>query len=205
MRRAAIWTACGIGTIGLGFAGSATAQTPPSHGPFLTEAPNLLRLTKVKGLGVIGLDHTRVGDIQDLVIDRDGRVQAVVIGVGGLLGLGEKSVAVPFADLLWNTGNVTRDGPSGSTPAGVAGRQKDAPPAHPEHMPGAAVGNEVLSSTSEGRGGQVTPESGPTAAAAKAPEASATTLLVPADGSLEHAEVHLSRSQLQAAPAFRFR
>lgn len=204
MRRAAIWAACGAGAIGLGLAGPAVAQAPQSPGPFLTEAPNLLRLTKVKGLGVIGLDHTGVGPIQDLVMDRDGHVQAIVIGVGGFLGIGEKSVAVPFADVLWNTGNVTREGPSGSTPPGMAGQQKDAPPANPERMPGATVGNEVLSSTSEGRGGQTNPESGPTATA-KALEESATTLLVPADGSLERAEIRLSRSQLQAAPAFRFR
>ncbi|HEX5777850.1 MAG TPA: PRC-barrel domain-containing protein, partial [Xanthobacteraceae bacterium] len=40
-----------------------------------------------------------IGTIEDLIIGQDGRVQAVVIGVGGFLGLGEKSVAVNFGAL----------------------------------------------------------------------------------------------------------
>ncbi|KQT66105.1 MULTISPECIES: PRC-barrel domain-containing protein [unclassified Aureimonas] len=40
-----------------------------------------------------------IGDVNDLVIGKDGQIAAAVIGVGGFLGLGEKNVAVPFADL----------------------------------------------------------------------------------------------------------
>ena len=32
-------------------------------------------------------------------MDRTGKVEAVVIGVGGFLGIGEKSVAVPFNEI----------------------------------------------------------------------------------------------------------
>ena len=38
-----------------------------------------------------------MGDINDLVIDKDGKVSAIVVGVGGFLGIGEKNVAVPFS------------------------------------------------------------------------------------------------------------
>jgi sporulation protein YlmC with PRC-barrel domain len=41
-------------------------------------------------------DGTDIGDINDMVIDRNGMVQAVIIGVGGFLGIGEKDVAIPF-------------------------------------------------------------------------------------------------------------
>lgn len=41
----------------------------------------------------------KIGSINDLVIDRDGRVAAIVIGVGGFLGIGEKNVGVPFQDV----------------------------------------------------------------------------------------------------------
>jgi hypothetical protein len=32
----------------------------------------------------------------DVLMDRDGKVTALIVGVGGFLGLGEKDVAVPF-------------------------------------------------------------------------------------------------------------
>jgi sporulation protein YlmC with PRC-barrel domain len=41
-------------------------------------------------------DAGSLGDVNDLVLSKDGRVQAVVIGVGGFLGIGDKNVAVPF-------------------------------------------------------------------------------------------------------------
>ncbi len=47
-----------------------------------------------------------IGDLNDLVIDKDGKIAAVVIGVGGFLGLGEKNVAVDF-DQLQNNGGVS--------------------------------------------------------------------------------------------------
>lgn len=59
-----------------------------------------------------------VGDINDLIFARNGKVKAAVIGVGGFLGLGEKNVAVPLdkitmtrdqnGDMKLTTG-VTRD------------------------------------------------------------------------------------------------
>ena len=36
-----------------------------------------------------------IGDINNLVVAKDGSVDAVIIGVGGFLGMGEKNVAVP--------------------------------------------------------------------------------------------------------------
>ena len=40
-----------------------------------------------------------IGNVSDLLFDKSGRIVTVVIGVGGFLGIGEKSVAVPFASL----------------------------------------------------------------------------------------------------------
>jgi hypothetical protein len=37
-----------------------------------------------------------VGDINDVRIDNSGKVAAVIVGVGGFLGLGEKNVALAF-------------------------------------------------------------------------------------------------------------
>jgi sporulation protein YlmC with PRC-barrel domain len=40
-----------------------------------------------------------VGDINDVRIDRNGKIAAVIVGVGGFLGLGEKDVALPYEQL----------------------------------------------------------------------------------------------------------
>jgi sporulation protein YlmC with PRC-barrel domain len=50
----------------------------------------------------------KIGDVSDIVIGAKGDVEAVVIGVGGFLGLGEKNVAVKFADLSWAERNGDR-------------------------------------------------------------------------------------------------
>ncbi|WDR04959.1 PRC-barrel domain-containing protein [Devosia rhodophyticola] len=46
-----------------------------------------------------GDDAEEIGNVTDLVFSDDGRITAVVIGVGGFLGIGEKSVAVDFGAL----------------------------------------------------------------------------------------------------------
>jgi hypothetical protein len=38
----------------------------------------------------------KVGDVRDLIIDKDGRIIAAIVGVGGFLGIDEKNVAIPF-------------------------------------------------------------------------------------------------------------
>ncbi len=43
--------------------------------------------------------QNKIGEIDDLVINKDGTVSQAVIGVGGFLGVGQKDVAVPFTDL----------------------------------------------------------------------------------------------------------
>jgi hypothetical protein len=37
--------------------------------------------------------------VKDILVDKDGRMAAVILGVGGLLGVGAKDVAVPFSAL----------------------------------------------------------------------------------------------------------
>lgn len=49
----------------------------------------------------------QIGTISDLVVDRQGTIKAVVVGIGGVLGIGQKSVAVPFTQVKWQ---VAADG-----------------------------------------------------------------------------------------------
>ena len=48
-----------------------------------------------------------IGEISDLVLSQDGQVKAVLVDIGGFLGLGERSVAVSMDQL-----RVIRDGDS---------------------------------------------------------------------------------------------
>jgi PRC-barrel domain protein len=62
------------------------------------------RASKLVGVSVVGADQkTTIGSIKDVLIDHNGNAQAVVIGVGGFLGMGQKAVAVPFKSLQWRT------------------------------------------------------------------------------------------------------
>lgn len=42
-----------------------------------------------------------IGDINDILIGSDGKIAAVIVGVGGFLGMGEKDVALPFDQLTF--------------------------------------------------------------------------------------------------------
>src|ERR1700726_3417924 len=54
------------------------------------------RASKVVGLSVYNENNESIGSINDLLTDRNGNINAVVIGVGGFLGMGSQLVAVPF-------------------------------------------------------------------------------------------------------------
>jgi sporulation protein YlmC with PRC-barrel domain len=43
--------------------------------------------------------ENKLGDVTDFVLDSDGNITTAVIGVGGILGAGQKDVAVPFNEL----------------------------------------------------------------------------------------------------------
>jgi len=59
------------------------------------------RATKLDGLDVYNTNNEKIGDISELIVDRSGKIQAVVIGIGGFLGIGEHQVAVPFEQVQW--------------------------------------------------------------------------------------------------------
>jgi putative membrane protein len=48
---------------------------------------------------VYDTQDNKIGDVNDILLDKDGRLSTAIIGVGGFLGVGEKDVAVPFKSL----------------------------------------------------------------------------------------------------------
>src|SRR4051794_5357820 len=57
------------------------------------------RASKLMGLNVYNDANEKLGDINELILDKDGKVSAVVIGVGGFLGMGEHDIAVSMDKL----------------------------------------------------------------------------------------------------------
>jgi len=57
------------------------------------------RASKLMGLDVYNEANEKLGDVNELILDKDGKVSAVVIGVGGFLGMGEHDIAVSMDKL----------------------------------------------------------------------------------------------------------
>lgn len=63
------------------------------------------RASKMVGLSVYNDKNESVGSINDFLTDKNGKITAVIIGVGGFLGVGQKDVEIPFTDLKMMTRN----------------------------------------------------------------------------------------------------
>ena len=81
---------------------SATGSVLSSPTTFLTqEMAGQWRASRLERLHVYNNNDERVGEVRELIVDRDGHVGAVVIGVGGFLGFREHDIAVPFNQVTW--------------------------------------------------------------------------------------------------------
>jgi sporulation protein YlmC with PRC-barrel domain len=78
---------------------------------------DLWRASKLEGLNVYNQNNEEIGDIREVLVNSEGEVEAVVIGVGGFLGIGERDVAVPFDALQW----VHEERTAARTSTGAAG------------------------------------------------------------------------------------
>lgn len=75
----------------------------------------LIPAERVNGTTVYGQDGAKVGKIEDIAIDKQsGRVAYAILGFGGVLGLGERYLPLPWSVLTYDTdknGYVTPLGP----------------------------------------------------------------------------------------------
>src|SRR5450432_2230666 len=106
---------------------AAFAQTPTATTDRANMAPAVAsdsssyqgnwRASKLVGLSVYNDNNESLGSINDLLTDKSGAIKAVVIGVGGFLGVGEHLVAVPFDKIKFVTEPVAYTGTAGATNA----------------------------------------------------------------------------------------
>ena len=143
----------------------AIAQTPTDKGDKMSPAASTStsttsatsyqgnwRASKVVGLSVYNDKNESVGSINDLLMDKGGAIKAVVIGVGGFLGVGEHLVAVPLDKVKFesepvaytgasNTGGTTKSTTTtGAAPAAAASKPN---PWYPDHAVFSATKDEL--------------------------------------------------------------
>ena len=68
-----------------------------------------IRASKMIGSAVYDVQNRKIGQVKDLVLDRDGQVGSVVVDIGAFLGLGGKYVAVSLRDLKTDDNRLTLD------------------------------------------------------------------------------------------------
>ena len=112
----------------------ASAQTPqpvPQAAPpgpaaqILPSIPaNAMTVTHWYKQSVYDPSDSKIGEIMDVLMDRDGKVVALIVGVGVFLGMGEKDIAVPFKAVQFRTKDSNKWYPAMNTTKDVL---KDAP------------------------------------------------------------------------------
>jgi len=78
------------------------------------------RTSKLVGLNVYNDSNESLGSINDLLADKSGDIKAVVIGVGGFLGVGEHLVAVPIDKVKFVDEPIAYTGASSAPATGGA-------------------------------------------------------------------------------------
>ena len=103
---------------------AAQAQTPQSTTKAESNSTSLnqaykgqWRINKMIGLDVYNRENQKLGDISDILIDQAGRVQTVILGVGGFLGVGERLVAVSYEKIKFVDERIELKSASGSAPS----------------------------------------------------------------------------------------
>ncbi|NVO12586.1 MAG: PRC-barrel domain-containing protein [Rhodoplanes sp.] len=78
--------------------GSGSTTSSAAAGSVITQqGPNQWLASKFMGTDVLGTDDAKIGDVRDVLFDKQGKVDALIVGVGGFLGIGEKDVALPVS------------------------------------------------------------------------------------------------------------
>jgi sporulation protein YlmC with PRC-barrel domain len=93
---------------------AAYAQTrtmPETHAavPSHMIQPDEVRASKMIGSTVYDVQNRSIGSVKDIVLNRSGNVDAVVLDVGSFLGMGGKYVAIPLSDIKTDNNRLTLD------------------------------------------------------------------------------------------------
>jgi sporulation protein YlmC with PRC-barrel domain len=80
-------------------AATTTADTDATDNSAIINADGSLNASKLIGLDVQSPEDKKVGDIGEVVLDKDGKVEGVVVDVGGFLGIATHPVLLDWKDV----------------------------------------------------------------------------------------------------------
>jgi sporulation protein YlmC with PRC-barrel domain len=109
--------------------GVASAQTPANKADTANASAAMhregeWRASKLAGVNVYNEANEKIGDINDVILDKSGKASNVILGVGGFLGMGEHLVAVPFEKLKW-VNEPARSASTSTSPANAPATNVD--------------------------------------------------------------------------------
>jgi sporulation protein YlmC with PRC-barrel domain len=87
--------------LGAGIASAQTATSRTDAAPTAAHRDGEWRASKLIGVNVYNEANEKIGDINEIILDKSGKAENVIIGVGGFLGMGEHYVAVAYDKLKW--------------------------------------------------------------------------------------------------------
>jgi sporulation protein YlmC with PRC-barrel domain len=88
---------------------NSNAQSSNANRAEETIQADQIRASKMIGSSVYDVQNRNIGKVRDLVLDKDGKIAAVVVDVGTFLGMGGKSVGVKLSDLKTDNNRITLD------------------------------------------------------------------------------------------------
>lgn len=95
------------------FAQTAATSTPSNNTTAAaTETqmrPDQIRAEKFIGSTVYDVQNRDIGKVKDMLFDKAGKIDQVVLDVGTFLGMGGKYVAVPLKDIKMDNNRLTLD------------------------------------------------------------------------------------------------
>lgn len=147
---------------------SAQPSTPPAASSSSTVAPKaqgeMWRASKLIGLNIYNDQNEKLGDISEILLDKSGKVDGVVIGVGGFLGMGKHDILVKMDKLKFvdepvkTTTSTSSTTTTGSGAGGSMSRPATSPSAsttsskskwYPDHAVLSGATKESLKSMAE--------------------------------------------------------
>ena len=84
-----------------------TAEVPATY--ITEQSPTQVSANDYIGQKVYNGANESIGDINDIILEKNGGIVAAVVGVGGFLGIGEKDVAVPMENITVTEATDTGD------------------------------------------------------------------------------------------------
>ena len=79
---------------------------PPCYSWAQGKVEKTFLATQMLDKNVYGGEGQKIGEIDDIVVKRNGKINKITIDVGGFLGIGEKVVAYPFDELTFAEGKI---------------------------------------------------------------------------------------------------